>query len=53
MKANENPTKDNPEGVDTLHGGPKGWDWRNWTVVAHTTSSITFSLTGECDLLVL
>ncbi|TKA58694.1 hypothetical protein B0A49_12492 [Cryomyces minteri] len=29
---------------DTLHGGPNGWDWRNWTVVAHTTSSITFSL---------
>jgi len=32
-------------GQDTLHGGPDGWDWRNWTVVAHTTSSITFSLT--------
>ncbi|CAD6445193.1 387ee951-f3bb-46ba-ac6b-f215af7876d1 [Sclerotinia trifoliorum] len=44
---NENPTKDNPEGVDTLHGGPKGWDWRNWTVVAHTTSSITFNPDGE------
>ncbi|KAJ9631930.1 hypothetical protein H2203_000331 [Taxawa tesnikishii (nom. ined.)] len=29
---------------DTLHGGPNGWDWRNWTVVAHTTDSITFSL---------
>lgn len=29
---------------DTLHGGPDGWDWRNWTVVAHTTDSITFSL---------
>jgi len=30
---------------DTLHGGPQGWDWRNWTVVTHTTDSITFSLT--------
>ncbi|KAK4969862.1 hypothetical protein LTR66_011638 [Elasticomyces elasticus] len=29
---------------DTLHGGPNGWDWRNWTVVAHTVDSITFSL---------
>ncbi|KAA8571565.1 hypothetical protein EYC84_001563 [Monilinia fructicola] len=45
VKANENPTKDHPDGVDTLHGGPNGWDWRNWTVVAHTTNSITFSLT--------
>lgn len=44
---NDNPTAENPAGVDTLHGGPDGWDWRNWTVVAHTTSSITFSLTGE------
>jgi aldose 1-epimerase len=42
---NENPTAANPLGVDTLHGGPDGWDWRNWTVVAHTTNSITFSLT--------
>jgi len=42
---NENPTPANPAGVDTLHGGPDGWDWRNWTVVAHTTDSITFSLT--------
>ncbi|KAF2651021.1 galactose mutarotase-like protein [Lophiostoma macrostomum CBS 122681] len=29
---------------DTLHGGPDGWDWRNFTVVAHTTDSITFSI---------
>ncbi|KAH6682792.1 aldose 1-epimeras-like protein [Halenospora varia] len=42
---NENPTADSPNGVDTLHGGPDGWDWRNWTVVAHTSDSITFSLT--------
>lgn len=31
-------------GNDTLHGGVDGWSWRNWTVVAHTTDSITFSL---------
>lgn len=42
---NENPTPANPAGVDTLHGGPDGWDWRNFTVVAHTTNSITFSIT--------
>lgn len=42
---NENPTPESPDGVDTLHGGPDGWDWRNWTIVAHTTDSITFSLT--------
>ena len=29
---------------DTLHGGPNGWDYRNWTVVAYTPDSITFSL---------
>ncbi|POS82099.1 hypothetical protein EPUL_005777, partial [Erysiphe pulchra] len=42
---NENPTISNPNGVNTLHGGPDGWDWRNWTVVRHTENSITFSLT--------
>jgi len=31
-------------GLDTLHGGSYGWDYRNWTVVAHTTDSITFSI---------
>ncbi len=31
-------------GLDTLHGGADGWDWRNWTVVSHTTDTITFSL---------
>ena len=41
---NENFTPDHPKGVDTLHGGPDGWDWRNFTVVYHTNSSITFSL---------
>ena len=28
----------------TLHGGPHGWAKRNWTLVAHTPSSITFAL---------
>lgn len=31
--------------TDTLHGGPDGWDYRNFTVVTHTTDSITFSIT--------
>lgn len=31
-------------GADTLHGGPDGWDYRNFTVVAHTQDSITFSI---------
>ncbi|RMZ19123.1 hypothetical protein D0859_16887 [Hortaea werneckii] len=34
-------------GLDTLHGGKNGWDYRNWTVVAHTRDSITFSLVDE------
>jgi len=29
---------------DTLHGGPNGWDYRNFTVVAQTSDSITFSI---------
>ena len=29
---------------DTLHGGPDGWSWRKFTVVSHTTDSITFSI---------
>lgn len=41
---NEHPTKDHPDGVNTLHGGSDGWDFRNFTVVAHTHSSITFSI---------
>lgn len=41
---NDNPTKESPKGADTLHGGPDGWDYRNFTVVAYTSSSITFSI---------
>lgn len=41
---NENPTADAPDGADTLHGGPNGWDWRNFTVEAVSDSSITFSI---------
>ncbi|KAF2020801.1 galactose mutarotase-like protein [Aaosphaeria arxii CBS 175.79] len=29
---------------DTLHGGPDGWDYRNFTIVAYTDDSITFSI---------
>jgi aldose 1-epimerase len=41
---NENPTEEAPDGADTLHGGPDGWDWRNFTVVSYSKSSITFSI---------
>ncbi|KAG6009842.1 hypothetical protein E4U43_008674 [Claviceps pusilla] len=41
---NEHPTKEHPKGVNTLHGGSDGWDWRNFTVVSHTKNSITFSI---------
>lgn len=34
-------------GKDTLHGGLIGYDQRNWTVTAHDSSSITFSLLDE------
>ncbi|KAK8086763.1 aldose 1-epimerase [Apiospora phragmitis] len=44
VSPNENPTADAPLGADTLHGGKDGWDWRNFTVVAHTDDSITFSI---------
>ncbi|CAN6652195.1 hypothetical protein TRVA0_025S01882 [Trichomonascus vanleenenianus] len=32
------------DGADTLHGSFIGYDQRNWTVVAHDTTSITFRL---------
>lgn len=35
------------DGKDTLHGGFVGYDERNWTVTAHDSSSITFSLLDE------
>ncbi|KAF4123635.1 aldose 1-epimerase [Geosmithia morbida] len=38
VSANEN------DGRDTLHGGADGWSWRNFTAVAHTPSSVTFSI---------
>ncbi|KAI0025181.1 galactose mutarotase-like protein [Xylariomycetidae sp. FL0641] len=44
VSANENPTPEAPEGADTLHGGKDGWDWRNFTLVAHTDDSITWSI---------
>ncbi|KAH8730955.1 galactose mutarotase-like domain-containing protein [Phaeosphaeriaceae sp. PMI808] len=30
--------------TQTLHGGPNGWDHRNFTIVSHTKDSITFSI---------
>ncbi|ORY55139.1 aldose 1-epimerase [Pseudomassariella vexata] len=44
VNANENPTAEAPDGADTLHGGHNGWDYRNFTVVAHANDSITFSI---------
>ncbi|RBQ95435.1 hypothetical protein VDGD_06934 [Verticillium dahliae] len=44
VKPNDNKTPEHPEGLNTLHGGPDGWGWRNFTVAAHTKNSITFSL---------
>ncbi|KAL2160402.1 hypothetical protein VTH06DRAFT_1575 [Thermothelomyces fergusii] len=44
VTANENPTPEHPDGLNTLHGGVEGWDWRNFDVVAHTNESITFSI---------
>lgn len=34
-------------GFDTLHGGFVGYDMRNWTVTAHSESSVTFSLLDD------
>jgi aldose 1-epimerase len=37
-------TPNENKGANTLHGGLDGWDWRNFTVVAQTKDSITFSI---------
>ncbi|KAJ5888580.1 hypothetical protein N7495_008621 [Penicillium taxi] len=34
-------------GLDVLHGGPVGYDMRNWTVTANSSSSVTFTLLDE------
>ncbi|KAK4120881.1 galactose mutarotase-like protein [Parathielavia appendiculata] len=44
VSANDNPTADHPSGLNTLHGGKDGWDWRDFDVVAHNNHSITFSI---------
>ncbi|TLS23551.1 uncharacterized protein PpBr36_06378 [Pyricularia pennisetigena] len=44
IRPNEHKTAEYPEGLNTLHGGPNGWDWRNFTVVSHSNDSITFSI---------
>lgn len=35
------------DGVNTLHGGDVGYDQRNWTVTAHTESTVTFTLLDQ------
>jgi aldose 1-epimerase len=35
------------DGVYTLHGGIVGYDQRNWTVTAYTSSSVTFALSDD------
>ena len=37
-------TPNEHNGANQLHGGPDGWDYRNFTVVKHTQNSITFSM---------
>ncbi|KAI1163128.1 aldose-1-epimerase [Nemania serpens] len=44
VASNEVPTAASPNGTQTLHGGPDGWDFRNFTVVSHTNDSVTFSI---------
>jgi len=44
ITANDNPTEEHPDGLDSLHGGKDGWGWRNFTVEAHTDSSLTFKI---------
>ncbi|KFZ01402.1 hypothetical protein V500_00775 [Pseudogymnoascus sp. VKM F-4518 (FW-2643)] len=44
---NEHPTPEHPDGVNTLHGGPHGWDYREFNVSAQTSNSITFTITDE------
>lgn len=44
IEPNEHPTEEAPDGANTLHGGPDGWDYRNFTVEAHTHSSVTFKI---------
>jgi len=44
IEPNENPSPESPAGADTLHGGPDGWDYRNFSIVSYTQDSITFSI---------
>jgi len=41
---NEHKTPEHPEGLNTLHGGPDGWDYRKFEVVYHTNTSIGFKI---------
>lgn len=42
-----NVSRNENDGLDTLHGGFVGYDQRNWTVTAHTDSTVTFTLLDE------
>jgi aldose 1-epimerase len=44
VEPNEHPTEEHPDGVNTLHGGPDGWGYRNFTVTTHTDNSVTFKI---------
>lgn len=44
VEPNDNPTEEHPDGLNTLHGGPDGWGWRNFTVVTHVCSTGVESL---------
>ena len=37
-------TENDHQGHDSLHGGIVGYDQRNWTVISHSESTITFML---------
>jgi aldose 1-epimerase len=40
------PTNEN-NGADTLHGGPRGWDYRNFEVVQYTRNIIVFKMVDQ------
>ncbi|KAL8665146.1 MAG: hypothetical protein Q9168_007768 [Polycauliona sp. 1 TL-2023] len=43
-RVTQNISKNENDGLDSLHGGKIGYDQRNWTIVAHNDTSISFML---------